>query len=455
MTRSPTRPSLTIESPLDASRVTVRAALAARGANMHRRIYSFLLRASLPLAFGRLLWRSRHTPAYRRRWAQRLGFGPPAPSGCVWLHAVSVGEVNAALPLIDALQRAYPALPLLVTTTTPTGSDYLLSRLGQRVAHCYLPYDLPGAVQRFFRCQRPRLGIILETELWPNLYAAAVAAKVPLLLTNARLSPRSARGYGRWSQLSRQTLEQLAAVGAQTAADGARLVALGLPPARLTVTGNLKFDALAADPAAGLALRQRLGDGQPVWLAASTHAGEEQAALSAHRLLRAEHPDAVLILAPRHPQRFADVARLCREQGWATALRSADDGQPCAVYLADSLGELPSLMAAADIVFVAGSLGTGPTATGGHNLIEPAQMGKPSLFGPHMENFSELRELVLAAGAGLQVADTNDLAAQLGTLLADPQRRAIMGEAARALVAQHRGATARTLALIAPYLEPG
>jgi 3-deoxy-D-manno-octulosonic-acid transferase len=422
---------------------------------MHRQIYSCLLRAGLPLAFGRLLWRSRLTPAYRRSWGQRLGFGPRAPSGCVWLHAVSVGEVNAALPLIDALQRAHPDLPLLVTTTTPTGSEYLLSRLGQRVAHCYLPYDLPGAVQRFFRRQRPRLGIIMETELWPNLYAAAAAAKTPLLLTNARLSPRSARGYGRWPQLSRQTLERLAAVGAQTAADGQRLVALGLPPARLTVTGNLKFDVVAPNPTGGIALRRRLGDGRPVWLAASTHAGEEQAALTAHRLLRAKHPDAVLILAPRHPQRFADVARLCREQGWATALRSADDGQPCAVYLADSLGELPSLMAAADIVFVGGSLGTSPTATGGHNLIEPAQLGKPSLFGPHMENFSELRELVLAAGAGQQVADDADLAAQLAALLADPARRSVMGQTAQALIAQHSGATARTLALIKPYLEPG
>jgi 3-deoxy-D-manno-octulosonic-acid transferase len=373
----------------------------------------------------------------------------------VWLHAVSVGEVNAALPLIAALRKAHPDLPLLVTTTTPTGSEHLRSRLGNSVAHCYLPYDLPGAVRRFLNRQRPRLGIVMETELWPNLYATAQALNIPLLLTNARLWPRSARGYARWSQLSRQTLERLAAVGAQTAADGERLVALGLPPGRLTITGNLKFDAIAPDPEPGLALRQRLGEGQPVWLAASTHAGEEQAALTAHRLLRTEHPDAVLILAPRHPQRFAEVARLCREQGWATALRSADTGAVCAVYLADSLGELPSLMAAADIVFVGGSLGTSPTATGGHNLIEPAQMGKPSLFGPYMNNFAEVRDLVLAAGAGQPVANDADLAAQLAALLADPARRAVMGQAAQALVAQHRGATARTLALIAPYLEPG
>ncbi len=407
------------------------------------------------MAFGRLLWRSRHRPAYRRRWAQRLGFGPRAPSGCVWLHAVSVGEVNAALPLIDALQRAHSDLPLLVTTTTPTGSEHLRSRLGNSVAHCYLPYDLPGAVRRFLNRQRPRLGIVMETELWPNLYAAAQALNIPLLLTNARLSPRSARGYARWSQLSRQTLERLTAVGAQTAADGQRLIALGLPPARLTVTGNLKFDVVAPNPTVGIALRRRLGDGRPVWLAASTHAGEEQAALTAHRLLRAKHPDAVLILAPRHPHRFADVARMCRQQGWATALRSADDGRPCAVYLADSLGELPSLMAAADIVFVGGSLGTSPTATGGHNLIEPAQLGKPSLFGPCMDNFAELRELILAAGAGQQVADDAHLAAQLAALLADPARRAVMGQIAQALIAQHRGATARTLALIEPYLESG
>ncbi|MEA3218940.1 MAG: 3-deoxy-D-manno-octulosonic acid transferase [Immundisolibacter sp.] len=414
-----------------------------------------MLTASLPLAFGRLLWRSRHTPAYRRRWAERLGFAAAAAPGGVWLHAVSVGEVNAALPLIVALQKARPELPLLVTTTTPTGSAHLRSRVGDSVAHCYLPYDLPGAVRRFLGRQRPRLGIILETELWPNLYATAQALQIPLLLANARLSPRSARGYGRWPQLTRQTLERLAAVGAQTAPDGERLLALGLPPRRLTVTGNLKFDAAAPNPAAGLALRQRLGEGRPVWLAASTHAGEEQAALAAHRRLRAQHPEAVLILAPRHPQRFAEVARLCREQGWATALRSADDGHPCAVYLADSLGELPSLMAAADIVFVGGSLGTSPTARGGHNLIEPAQLGKPSLFGPHMNNFAELRELVLAAAAGQQVANDAALAAQIMALLADPARRAAMGQAAQALVAQHRGATARTLALINPYLEPG
>lgn len=407
------------------------------------------------MAFGRLLWRSRHTPAYRHRWAQRLGFSPPGAAGCVWLHAVSVGEVNAALPLIAALRQTHPDLPLLVTTTTPTGSEHLRSRLGNSVAHCYLPYDLPGAVRRFLNRQRPRLGIVMETELWPNLYAAAQALNIPLLLTNARLSPRSARGYGRWPQLSRQTLERLAAVGAQTAADGERLVALGLAPGRLTITGNLKFDAVAPDPEPGLALRLRLGDRRPVWLAASTHAGEEQAALTAHRLLRVRYPDAVLILAPRHPQRFADVARLCREQGWATALRSADAGEVCSVYLADSLGELPSLMAAADIVFVGGSLGSSPTATGGHNLIEPAQLGKPSLFGPHMDNFSELRDLVLMAGVGQQVADETDLATQLATLLADQKRRAVMGQAAQALVAQHRGATARTLALIEQYLEPG
>lgn len=394
-------------------------------------------------------------PAYRQRWAQRLGFGPPTHAGCVWLHAVSVGEVNAALPLIAALRQARPDLALLVTTTTPTGSEHLLGQLQDSVAHCYLPYDLPGAVQRFFRRHQPRLGIIMETELWPNLYATAQALNIPLLLANARLSPRSALGYRRWPQLSRQTLERLAAVGAQTTADGDRLVSLGLPPGRLTVTGNLKFDAAAPDPAAGLALRRRLGDGRPVWLAASTHAGEELAALTAHQALRVAHPDAVLILAPRHPQRFADVARQCREHGWATALRSADNGQACAVYLADSLGELPALMAAADVVFVGGSLGTSPTAMGGHNLIEPAQLGKPSLFGPYMDNFSELRDQVLTAGAGLQVMDAADIAAQITTLLADTARRSVMGEAARALVAQHRGATVRTLALIEPYLEPG
>lgn len=420
---------------------------------MHRLLYSCLLGAGLPLAFARLLWRSRRLPDYRRRWPQRLGFAPPGAPGGVWLHAVSVGEVNAALPLIDAVQRVHPDVPLLVTTTTPTGSQHLVARLDGRVSHCYLPYDLPGAVARFLKRQQPRLGIIMETELWPNLYAAAEAAGTPLLLANARLSPRSARGYARWPGLTRQTLARLAAVGAQTAADGERLFALGLPHERLTITGNLKFDATPADPNPGLALRERLGSTRPIWLAASTHDGEEAAALAAHRTVCARHPDAVLILAPRHPQRFADAARLCREQGWPTALRSDDAGQPCAIYLADSLGELPSLMAAADVVFVGGSLGCAASAKGGHNLIEPAQQAKPSLFGPYMHNFAELREWVLGAGAGLEVANEAELGAQVSALLDDPARRARLGQAALTLVAQHRGATARTMALIKPYLQ--
>lgn len=419
---------------------------------MHRRLYSLLIGAALPLALARLLWRSRRLPDYRRRWPQRLGFSPPGAAGSIWLHAVSVGEVNAALPLIEALRHAYPHLPLLVTTTTPTGSQQLRRHISADIGHCYLPYDLPGAVERFFERQRPRLGVILETELWPNLYAAAEAAHVPLVLANARLSPRSARGYARWPQLTRQTLARLSAAGAQTADDAERLVALGLPRERVTITGNLKFDATPADPAAGLALRERLGPGRPVWLAASTHEGEEAAVLRAHRAVLAAHPDAVLILAPRHPQRFAEVARLCRQQGWALARRSADDGAPCAVYLADSLGELPSLMAAADVVFVGGSLGCSASAHGGHNLIEPAQQAKPSLFGPHMRNFAQLRDWVLAAGAGEQVGDETELAARLSTLLSDAAQRERMGAAALALLAQHRGATARTLALIERFL---
>ena len=409
----------------------------------------------LPLAFGRLLWRSRLVPGYRQRWGERLGFGGRGSGHPLWLHAVSVGEVNAALPLLAALRHAHPALPMLVTTTTPTGSQQLQNRLHGLVEHCYLPYDTPGAVQRFFRSRRPRLGIIMETELWPNLYAAAKAAGVPLILANARLSPRSARAFARWPQLTRETLACLTAVAAQTAADGERLTALGLPAERLTITGNLKFDAAVPDPSAGLALRGHLGRGRPVWLAASTHAGEEAAVLEAHRAVRKTHADAVLILAPRHPQRFADVAALCVAQGWALVRRSAGDGQEsCAVYLVDSLGELPSLMAAADAVFVGGSLGTSASAFGGHNLIEPAACGKPALFGPHMRNFLELRAQVLAAGAGLEVTDAGDLAARLTTLFSDRDRRADMGRAGQTLVARHRGASARTLALIERYLGP-
>jgi 3-deoxy-D-manno-octulosonic-acid transferase len=421
--------------------------------SVHRHVYSIILLTGLPFAFARLLWRSHRQPAYRQRWRERLGFGAHCDQRPLWLHAVSVGEVNAALPLIAALQEAHPAQPVLVTTTTPTGSQQVQSRLGGRVTHCYLPYDSPGAVRRFISAWRPRAGVIMETELWPNLYAAASAHGIPLILANARLSLRSARAYARWPQLTRETLARLNAVAAQTEADGERLVALGLPRERLTVTGNLKFDAPPADPATGLALRLRLGGARPVWLAASTHAGEEIAALQAHRELRRVHPEAALILAPRHPQRFAEVSALCRADDWEVAARTTDDGRPCAVYLADTLGELPSLMVAADAVFVGGSLGTSPSAFGGHNLIEPAACGKPSLFGPHMRNFVELQEQVLAAGAGVQVGAPGDLAAAVSVLLAERERREAMGRAGRALVDQHRGATVRTLALIGNYLD--
>ncbi|WP_440941129.1 lipid IV(A) 3-deoxy-D-manno-octulosonic acid transferase [Immundisolibacter sp.] len=408
------------------------------------------MRVGLPIAFGRLLWRSRREAAYRRRWHERLGLPRGLPTGGVWLHAVSVGEVNAAAPLIEALLARYPQLPLTVTTITPTGSAQLRRRFDRRVTHCYLPYDTPGAVRRFFDRLQPCVGVIMETELWPNLLFTATARNIPVILANARLSERSARGYRRWSALTAQTLSQLAHAGAQTATDATRLRTLGLAAARVTVTGNIKFDAQRADPASGVALRQRLGRDRPVWLAASTHAGEEDAVLRAHTALRERHPTAALILAPRHPQRFDEVAQLCQKQGWATRRRSTDDHADCTVYLADTLGELPGLMAAADVVFVGGSL----APVGGHNLIEPAQQSKPILFGPHMHNFWELRSQVLTAGAGAEVMDADALATQLHTLISTASARDRMGRAASVLVSQHRGATARTLALLTPYL-PG
>jgi 3-deoxy-D-manno-octulosonic-acid transferase len=408
---------------------------------------------ALPFTLARLLGRSIRQPEYRRHWGQRLGFAPAAPAGGIWLHAVSVGEVNAAVPLIDAVRAACPGLPLLVTTTTPTGAEQVRLRLGGQVRHTYLPYDLPGACARFMRRHRPRLGIVMETELWPNLFAAAAAARVPLVLANARLSARSARGYARWMALTRQTLGQLAAVCAQSVADAERFVALGLAPARLTVTGNLKFDTTPPDPRPSLELRQRLGPARPVWLAASTHEGEEAIVLAAHRAVRARYPQAVLILAPRHPQRFADAARLASAGGWSTVRRSSDTGGECAVYVADTLGELPALMAAADVVFVGGSLGCSAGAKGGHNLIEPAQVARPVLFGPYMHNFATLREQIIDAGAGWQVASSRELATAIGKLFDDADTRRQMGDAGAALVARHRGATARTLSVIEACLE--
>ncbi|PWG64895.1 lipid IV(A) 3-deoxy-D-manno-octulosonic acid transferase [Sediminicurvatus halobius] len=417
-----------------------------------RALYAQLVRLLVPFALARLLWRSRRAPAYRRRWRERLGYGAAVPGRPLWVHAVSVGEVMAALPLIDAFRARHPDVPLLVTTTTPTGAERVADRLGQAVIHRYLPFDAPGAVRRFLDLAEPRLGIVMETEIWPNLIAAAEARGLPMVLANARLSARSARGYARFPALVRPALRGFAAVAAQTQADAERLCALGASPERVEVTGSVKFDQRlpAAQREAGQGLRAQLGAGRPVWVAASTHEGEEIAALAAHRRLRDRLADAALILVPRHPERFDGVAAETRRAGWTPVRRSRGEvpDTDAAVFLGDTMGELPLYLAAADVVFMGGSL----VAVGGHNMLEPAALGLPVLTGPQVFNFQAVAELLDEAAALRYVDDAESLATALAELLADAPERDRMGRAGAEVVAAHRGACERTLALVEPLL---
>ncbi|WP_369801255.1 lipid IV(A) 3-deoxy-D-manno-octulosonic acid transferase [Thiohalobacter thiocyanaticus] len=418
-----------------------------------RALYSALLYLLLPVALLRLLWRGLRAPAYLRRWGERFGFVPVLEARpWIWVHAVSVGEVQAAAPLVNALLERYPEYELLVTTTTPTGAMQVQRLFGERVRHAYLPWDLPDAVARFLARTRPRLGLIMETELWPNLIAACARREIPVALINARLSARSAAGYRRVRGLAAATLRRVRWIGAQSDTDAGRLIALGADPARVTVTGNTKFDAVIPGSAREQAevLRRGWDPARPVWIAASTHEGEDEPLLAAHRRVRARLPQALLILVPRHPERFARVAGLVERAGFQVARRSRNEPVTAqtAVYLGDTMGELPVLLAAADAAFVGGSL----VPVGGHNPVEPAALGLPVLYGPHMFNFSGIVQLLEQAGAARAVADAGELATAVRTWLEDASGRAEWGERGRRAVEANRGARDRVLQHLAELL---
>ncbi|MCP5424111.1 MAG: lipid IV(A) 3-deoxy-D-manno-octulosonic acid transferase [Gammaproteobacteria bacterium] len=404
-----------------------------------RRIYSLLLYALLPLILLRLYWRGHKNPDYRRRWAERFGYFPALPGqGYLWVHAVSVGETRAALPLIRALLQRYPNHPVLVTTTTPTGSQQVRSILRNRVKHVYLPYDMPGAVARFLTRARPILAVIMETELWPNLFRQCAMAGIPLVVANARLSPRSARHYGKLPGFTAEVLTHTTLIAAQGESDAAQFRALGAP--RVRVVGNLKYDLTLPPglPARGRELRRMLGENRPVWIAASTHSGEDEQVLDAFSTLRARFTDMLLLLVPRHPERFTPVALLCERRGLNVVRRS--EQRPCtadtAVYLGDSMGELLLFYSAADIAFVGGSL----IPQGGHNPLEAALLGLPVLLGPHLFNFAEISQSLLSAHAAWQVADAKELAQAVAHWLDDEPARQEAGQRAKALLDANRGA---------------
>jgi 3-deoxy-D-manno-octulosonic-acid transferase len=420
-----------------------------------RFLYRLAVYLAAPVISAMLLWRGLRDRSYWRNFSQRFGFGARlAPHG-VWLHAVSVGEVQACAALVGALYRRHPDVPLTVTTFTPTGAARARALFGHFAQVRYVPYDLPGAVRRFFARVEPRLAVIFETELWPNLYRECARRRIPLVLASARVSARSASRYRRLGTLFRDTLAHAAVVAAQDAGDAERFRVLGADPASTHVTGNIKFDfELPPDIAArGARLREQYARNRPLWVAGSTHGGtEEQAVLGAHRSVCVTQPAALLVLAPRHPPRFADVAQALRQAGVRFVRRShgaqgaADE--ECEVVLLDSLGELLDFYAAADVAFVGGSL----APVGGHNLLEPAALGVPILTGPNNFNSEEIARLLIARAAAEVVRDGAELAARLRVLLGDAEARARMGAAGRASVDGNRGALAKLLALIEPLL---
>jgi 3-deoxy-D-manno-octulosonic-acid transferase len=408
-----------------------------------RALYSLAWLLVLPFAFLYLLWRSRRQPEYRRHWAERLGLAPRSPDRpVIWIHAVSVGETRAAAPLVKALGHKHPNHAILLTHATPTGRATGHELFGDQVRRAYLPYDFPPLVWLFLKRVRPELGIIMETELWPNLFRACRLRHIPLVLVNARLSEHSARGYRRFATLTCMALRDLSAIAAQTEGDAERLRSLGAE--KITITGNVKFDATPPpDTNAKTATLKTLFGGRFVFLCASTREGEEALLLEALANLPA---DVLLVIVPRHPQRFEEVAQLLRARGLSFVRRSEGLAvkPETRVFLGDSMGELAAYYAAAHLCYVGGSL----LPLGGQNLIEAAAAGCPALIGPHTWNFLEAAEQAVARGAARRVQDAGELRAALLTLHGDTATRQQMAEAGLAFAQANRGATERTMALI-------
>jgi len=414
---------------------------------MNRLLYTLLLHLALPLIALRLALRARKAPAYARRINERFSLGLPVMKpGGIWVHAVSVGESIAAAPMIRALQARYPDLPITVTCMTPTGSERIQALFGESVQHCYLSYDLPWAAARFLDRAQPRLAVVMETELWPNHIHQCAKRGIPVALANARLSERSARGYARFRKLTAPMLAELSLIAVQTQTEAQRFLDLGARPGCVEVTGSIKFD-LKIDAELlqrADALRQQWqATTRPVWIAASTHAGEDEIILAAHRHLLGKHPDALLILVPRHPERFNSVNELCLSQGLTTRRRSTGEAVQAGdqVLLGDTMGELLFLYALADIAFVGGSL----VANGGHNLLEPAALGKPVLSGPHLFNFLEIAAQLREAGALSEVENAMQLADKVAALLNEPSEMQRMSQAGLSVLKANQGALERLL----------
>jgi len=421
-----------------------------------RYLYSLLTYLAAPLISVVFLWRGLRDRAYWRNFHERFGYGATEPAPTIWVHAVSVGEAQAAAPLVNSLRERYPNIPIVVTTFTPTGAARARALFKDRAGVRYLPYDMPGAVRRFFSRIQPRVAVIFETELWPNLYHECGRRRVPLVLASARLSPRSVGRYRRLGALFRETLAQGVVVAAQAEGDASRFRSLGSDPDNTYVTGNLKFDFSVPDDITerGRSLRAYYASGRPVWVAGSTHGGgEEEALIEAQKIIRGREPRALLVMAPRHPNRFGEVAAQLVSRGVRFVRRSqtpaAGAMAEAEILLLDTLGELLDFYAAADVAFVGGSL----VPIGGHNLLEPAALGLPILTGPNNSNSEEAARQLIALGAVAVVKGPQDLAEKALTLFADPEQRARLGAQGSHFVAANRGALAKLLGLVVPLIE--
>jgi 3-deoxy-D-manno-octulosonic-acid transferase len=418
-------------------------------------LYTLVVYLISPFVLLRLFWLGTKNSAYWSRWQERFGFFSwgDIDKPVIWLHAVSVGEVNAARPIINRLLDQYSNYQLLVTTVTPTGAMTALQLFGKDIRHLYLPYDLPFAVKSFLKLIRPSLLITMETEIWPNLYQACNRSNIPILIINARLSQKSAKGYQLVSSLMAQTLSLVDLIAAQTSNDAARFISFGAPKEKVIVTGNLKFDITIPQSITEQAqsLKRYFSVNRLIWIAASTQEGEEKIVLAAHQKILVDYPDAILILAPRHPERISKVSNLCELIGFDYVKRT--DQTPFTdkhtVYLLDTLGELQLHYAASELAFVGGSL----VQTGGQNMMEPASLGLPVITGPHTYNFIEITDLLSEQDVLTLVSNETELANEVCKLLGNANQRHYLGEKGRAVIESNRGNIERLMQLIEPYLS--
>jgi len=397
----------------------------------------------------RLLWRGIKAPAYRYRWHERFAlYNKKYTQGIIWFHAVSVGEAEALFPLVRQIQKQHPDVRLLITTTTPTGSARVKAVMQDTVEHVYLPYDVPDAVNRFMHCFKPKLAVIMETEIWPNLFLYCGKNDIPLYIINARLSEKSSRGYQKIPSLVHPALAAIKLIATQTQDDANRFIAIGADSEKVLTLGNIKFDVEIPQSIIeqGLQLKTDLFTGRFVWLIASTHKDEEAIFLEIYKEIKPKIPELLLVIVPRHPERFPDVKKLCEQFQLAVVMRTMESRVylETDVYLVDTMGELKMLYAASDVAFVGGSM----VSRGGHNILEAAAVGVPVMFGPYMHNFKEIARGVLSQDAAIQCQNKNDVINVILALYEQPAYRAALSEKGMEFVRQNQGAIGRICAIL-------